>query len=223
MSDLVPRKDEEFDLWVNNLFTKAEAQATALGILPSAFTAPKEKLAVWSAAWAAFRAPNSGDMDRQAKNDARAVLEPASRDFVREYLINNSALSNSGKIDMGLPVHKTTHTKAADPSTTVDVWKIDSAVIRRLGIWYKDSVGKSRAKPLNVRGIRMKAALLDHYPGDTGELTNAVFNSASPCIREFAEADRGKTYYFILRWENNSAGNGTGAGPCSEIHSAVVP
>ncbi|GHV76940.1 hypothetical protein AGMMS49942_17610 [Spirochaetia bacterium] len=223
MADLVPNKDEEFAPWVKNLVDKADTQAAALAIPANVFTPIIAKLNIWSTAWAAFLAPNHGAMDRQAKNDARADLEPAVRDLIREYLINNPLLSDRGKIDMGLPIHLTTRTKPADPDTTVDVWKIDSSVIRRLGFWYKNSEGKSRAKPPHCRGVRMNGAILDHYPLGLYELIESYFNSASPFIKEFPEAERGKTYYFVLRWENNSAGNGKGVGAWSEIHSAVVP
>ncbi|GHV75261.1 hypothetical protein AGMMS49942_00820 [Spirochaetia bacterium] len=223
MSDPVPRKDEKFNPWVRNVCIKAETAAPALNIPIEVFTPIDAKLGIWSAAWTAFLAPNHGAMDRQAKNDARAALEPAVRDLIRQYLINNPALTNRMKIDMGLPIHDTTRTKPANPSTTVDVWKIDSSIIRRLGIWYKNSEGKSRAKPLHYHGVRVNGAILDHYPQGLYELTDSFFNTASPFIKRFTEAERGKTFYFVLRWENDSAGNDEGVGDWSEIHSAVVP
>jgi hypothetical protein len=221
--DYVPTKDEEFDHWVGNLVTKSDDLSGPLNIPASAMTTVLGQYATWHGVWILFLDPAHSAVDTQNKNDARIVMEAAIRAFVKLYLINNPALTNGNKVDLGLPIYSTTNTPAEDPTTIPLVWKIDSGIIRRLGVYYKDSVGKSRAKPKHVHGAQINGALLDHYPTSIDELYEAYFNTASPFIRIFAEEGRGKTYYFILRWENNKAGNGKGVGDWGEIHSAIVP
>jgi hypothetical protein len=50
-------------------------------------------------------------------------------------------------------------------------------------------------------------------------LVHSDFDTTSPCILKFDEADRGKRVYFCLRWESNT----NLKGPFGEIYSAIIP
>ena len=61
--------------------------------------------------------------------------------------------------------------------------------------------------------------ILDEPPKDLHDLNRQSVASRTPYTLSFTEAERGKTVYIALAWQNNR-GN---IGPWSEIQSAVIP
>jgi hypothetical protein len=87
-------------------------------------------------------------------------------------------------------------------------------------VHHRDRGSDRRGKPEGVAGIEIRWAILDHYPATNKELINSGFDTASPWVNEFDEADRGKKVYYCGRWEIPTEG---GKGPLGEIVEAIVP
>jgi hypothetical protein len=66
---------------------------------------------------------------------------------------------------------------------------------------YTGTARGCRGKPEGVAGIEIRWALLDHYPARVAELSNSAFDTASPWVKDFDEADRDKRVYYCGRWE----------------------
>jgi hypothetical protein len=56
-------------------------------------------------------------------------------------------------------------------------------------------------------------------PVHVSELQRSWFSTKSPLVIEFDEADRGKIFYFCVRWESTAGKKG----PWSEIFAIMVP
>jgi len=91
--------------------------------------------------------------------------------------------------------------------------------IRRLEIGFHDQDKETRGKPHGVSGAIIRWAILDSPPVNVDDLTNTVLDTASPCILEFTEEQRGKRVYFCLAWQNPKGEKG----PWSEIVNAIIP
>ena len=118
---------------------------------------------------------------------------------------------------MGLPVHKTTHTDAP-VATTIPYVQAVLNLIRHLRFDFSGSEG-SKAKPEGQHGMELVARIGGEKPAGVHELTRSYFDTHTPLTIEFTEEDRGKTFWYAVRWENTTGEKG----PWSEIMSAVIP
>ena len=153
-----------------------------------------------------------------AKNEARDLFKRLFRQFIRSYVTNNPAVSDEDRTNMGLPIHKTTHTPAPEPDKAPE-FRIDTSVIRRLTIHFQAEGSKTKAKPAGVHGAEAKWAVLAAPPTTVDELIHSSFDTNSPLTLEYGEPERGKTVYICLRWENTRGVKG----PWSDIVMAIVP
>jgi hypothetical protein len=120
---------------------------------------------------------------------------------------------------MGLTVPDTKPTTSTPPKTTVLVTKIDSSIIMRLTMHYKDSEIEARGKPYEIHGAEMRYVISPTAPKTIGELIHSEFSTRSPLTREFDENQRGQIFWFRFRWENMRGQKG----PWSELYSAIIP
>lgn len=97
--------------------------------------------------------------------------------------------------------------------------EIDRSLVRRLVVHYHDEGSDRWVKPDHLYGIEFRWAVLDHPPAGIDELVHIVFDPVSPCLFDFDESQRGKTCYFVMRWESISGKKG----PWSGMYSAVIP
>jgi hypothetical protein len=121
-------------------------------------------------------------------------------------------------IALGFTKHSTSHTPAPVPTTYPEL-EIDSSVIRRLIVHFKDNGSASKAKPAGVHGTEIRWAILPASPTKISELSNSSFDTHTPYTLEFDESDRGKAVYICACWENTRGEKC----PWSEIVSAFVP
>ncbi|MDR2805336.1 MAG: hypothetical protein LBB85_06800, partial [Dysgonamonadaceae bacterium] len=99
--------------------------------------------------------------------------------------------------------------------------EVSTPELRRVNIHFFESDGVHRkAKPDGQHGAECRWAVFDK-PQEVhiNDLTNSTFDTHTPLMLEFADEDRGKTFYFALRWENNVGEKG----PFGPIQSAIVP
>lgn len=215
--DYIPVNDKEFLEWLKNLYVYLMARFSAW-LIPSPQLTLEAPMTAFEAALAKLADPNYGKVDMERKKEARKVCEKACRVYVQGYLARNPAIADEDRVAMGLPVYKTTKSARPLPETVPEL-EVDTGTPRRHKVHYRDRGSGRRGKPAGVSGIEIRWAILDHYPVSVEELTKSDFDTATPWINDFDEADRGKKVYYCGRWEAPAEG---GKGPYGEIVEAVV-
>jgi hypothetical protein len=73
---------------------------------------------------------------------------------------------------------------------------------QRIAVHYWDEGLSHRGKFDHAAGVEVRWAILDHAPVLTEEeLIHSSFDTRSPRLLDFDEADRGKKVYMARRWE----------------------
>jgi hypothetical protein len=153
----------------------------------------------------------------QAKNDARKLLEANIRQAINQYLAYNPAVTDIDHEGLGIPIHsKSRH--PAPVEKTFPWTKASTALIRHLSFDYGSSE-TSKTKPAGQHGMELASVISDTKPANIRELTHSHFDTHTPLVIEFEEEERGKTFWYAVRWENNNGEKG----PWSEIMSVVIP
>jgi hypothetical protein len=155
-----------------------------------------------------------------------AALELAEKDFKKAfrklytgYIKGNPLVTNIDLVDMGFPQrHEGGGTPSKPPTDFVEVNIIltGPAIIT---VAYRVKGETGRAKPKNCHGMELRWVISEVKPIDWEQLTNSVFDTASPLQLAFSGEQRGKTLFFACRWENNIGQKG----PWSEIFSVIIP
>ncbi|EIP99713.1 hypothetical protein OpiT1DRAFT_04241 [Opitutaceae bacterium TAV1] len=219
MPDYIPRTDESFHEWQLRLMTAIDNGATPWSLPAAAVTQLLGKQTFWNEAWAHASNPATRTAANVLlKNEARKDFEAAIRAFVKSYLAYSPAVTDADRVNLGLPVHKTTHTPAPVPETSPRV-RILMPEIRRLLLEFYDEEHPGGAKPFRVHGAEVIYSILDAPPASLAQLVRTAFDTRSPLTLDFEESERGKTVYFCLRWENTRGEKG----PWSPIYSAIIP
>ncbi|MDR2626746.1 MAG: hypothetical protein LBC40_01780 [Dysgonamonadaceae bacterium] len=216
----IPRKYVDFNQWAIVFFAYLDANKDR-------FNVPEEDVLAlsilhndWNVKYALAESPATCTKAAiREKNEARFLLESSVRRFIREYLTYNHLVTDADRENMELPVHKTTRTRVHVPITMPMITMIDSSVIRRLTVHFRDSSSHLIAKPDGVHGVEICWAILLSPPASVDELIHSTIDTRSPYTLVFDESDRGKTVYFCLRWENRRGDKG----PWGEIVSAIIP
>ena len=152
-----------------------------------------------------------------AKNIARAALEKALQQDVKEFLLFNRNVTDEDHDDLGLPIYKTSRTPTP-VATTIPWVQVVMTVIRYLRFDFGGSE-TSRAKPAGQHGMELAGLIGGERPANVHALTLSYFDTHTPLSIAFEEEDRGKTFWFAVRWENTRGEKG----PWSEIQSAIIP
>jgi hypothetical protein len=93
-------------------------------------------------------------------------------------------------------------------------------ITRRLIVHFHEHGKKSNAKPFGVHGPECLYGIGDTAtPLTLEQLTKSVFDTHTPLVLEFGDAERGKFVSIAMRWENTRGQKGT----WSEIVTVVVP
>jgi hypothetical protein len=218
MPDYIPSSDEKFLEWSKNLYAYALANFAKWSV-PTPQTDLQAPLTAYEAAFETAQSPNRGKVDVLTKNETRDTLKGKIRVYVKAYLVNNPVVTDEDKAAMDLPVYKKGKSPIQLPQTVPEL-TVDTGIPRRHKVHYRDQGTERRGKPPHVAGIEIRHAILDHYPVSVDELVNSDFDTASPFVKDYDEADRGKRVYYCGRWEIPKEG---GKGPFGEIVEAIIP
>jgi len=219
MTDYIPQNDAEMNVWQKNLIDIVSPNLMNWGIGNEDFTFLKTKQTVWDGAYAkASNKQNRTAADVVAKNEAYDEYVAVIRPFVAQWLANNSKVSDSDRVRMGLTVRTGTRTPSPVPATC-PVGTIDFSVRLQHTIhFYDEASAHSNAKPAGVHGCEIFIKIDGDAPKDASELTYVAICTASPYTVKFDGAKAGKTAYYWLRWVNMRGEYG----PWSTTISAMV-
>ncbi|EIP98128.1 hypothetical protein OpiT1DRAFT_02579 [Opitutaceae bacterium TAV1] len=216
----LPRADAALEAWLRVFITALGTMLTRAGVPTDVYNHLQEQADEWFAALAAATNPATRTKATiDTKNALREALEAEVRALVKRYLNDaNTNVTVADRDNLGLPIHKTTHTPVPIPAQYPDFF-LDTSILRQLTIHFHEHGKKSSAKPFGVHGAEIAWAILDAPPGSVDDLIRSRFDTHSPFTLAFDESQRGKTVYFCLRWENTRGEKG----PWSPIVSAIVP
>jgi hypothetical protein len=218
--DYIPRGDFEFKGWAE-LFIKA------LGVRLDELHFPPEVYATLIALNDDFaqkfaRAITPATRTAPAifaKDEARKVLTKALRQAIKEFLTYNRLLSDPERDNLGLPIHKATHTPAP-VATSYPHFSIDTHLHCHLIVhFYDEGKEKTRARPAGQLGAEIRWMISDTPVVAAADLIHSSLDPHTPFTLEFSGHDRGKTVYFCLCWINTRGQKG----PWSVIKNAIIP
>jgi hypothetical protein len=218
-TDYIPRKDGVFVEFSKVLYAYALTNFARWQI-PSPQPTLEALLTDYEAKFVAAKNPNRGRVDILNKNNSRDNLKKATRVYCKAYLLYNPSVTDEDRQRMGLPVYTKSRSPVPVPKS-VPVLTVHIKNPRELLVYYHDSETGKRGKPVNVHGVEILVAILDHFPTDIEkEFNQSVFDTSPPCALRFAEYERGKRVYLCGRWEIQREGE---KGPLGEIIEAVIP
>jgi hypothetical protein len=219
MGKTIPTRDADFNVRQQTISEAAETNMVDWQLdvdwMGAEFT-PKKN--AWLNAWENYLNPDTRTpVFTLAKQVARKGYEPPLRRLV-QMLESNPRVSVTDLKAMGIEIPDHTNTPAP-VDTTFPASQSDVSMIRFVKVFFHDFDSTNKAKPKGQHGAEMRWMILEAPPVGVKELINSVFDTNSPFTLEFEDAERGKTLYYCLRWENTRGQKG----PWSEIESAIVP
>jgi len=164
--------------------------------------------------------PNSGIIDKKAKNVAKEKLIKALRSYVQGFIARNPNVTDEDKLAMRLPVYDREPTPVGKPlgEATADVKYLGKKVMQ---LYIKHVVGT----PLDEKadyGYKIyygKYADSDTQPTSGQDLRENKFTRKKKEVFEFMPDDAKKTVYFCIRYENSKGETG----PWGPMISATIP
>jgi hypothetical protein len=214
----IPAAEAVFHVWQSNLLSKLVENATKWNIPDSAITALLAQQTHWNAIYAEAENPATRTKGAvKEKQDTRKEYETELRSQLKAYVTYNPLIDNRQREDMGLPVHKTTHSPA--PVAPNAPWmRPNTGLLRHVTFDYGGSE-TSKAKPDGQHGLEMAWSVAAEKPAHVRDLAHSTFDTRSPLTLEFEEEERGQTLWYASRWENTRGEKG----PWSEIQSIIIP
>ena len=218
MPDYFPSPDAEFNVWLQNFLTYANANLAGLDLTAADLTPLQTADTSWNSAYAAHVAAQAqAQSARQTKDDARSDVEEALRPLVNQ-IQSTPAVTDSQRQSLGITVRSSTRT-AVGPPVTRPVATVDTSQRLRHTIQFVDEpTPNSRAKPDGVSGCEVWVKVGDTPPADPSELKYLATDTRTPYVGEYDGADAGKKAHYMLRWVNTKGEQG----PWSATVSATI-
>jgi hypothetical protein len=217
----MPTNYGEFDRFYKAI-TQYVAQKTAGSdpewkhILKEARDSLIAEYAVWYTAYALTFKPHTR-VETLGKQNAYKTAAKHLRGFINQYL-KFPPVTDQDRLALGIPSPDLIRTTRKPPDEKVEfTFKLKD--VRQLEVRFKvrDAIG--RAKPHGYHGAVIAWDLLDKPPARHAELTRHVTATRTPYTLEFDDADRGKTVYVALCWQNGKGQNGS----WTVMQPAIVP
>ena len=220
-TDYIPRPDADYNAWIANFVTYANANLAGLGLVAADMTPVTTAQATWNTNFAAnIAAQATAEGARANKDGARTTLTATIRPLVRR-LQASTAVSDPERASLGITIPDPGSTPVAPP-TTSPTCTIGCGERLRHTLDFRDSVTPtSRAKPAGVIGAEVwvkLTAIGAPTPGDPADFDFLALDTSTPYLAEYAGPDGGKNANYILRWVNSRGQKG----PWSEVFSATI-
>jgi hypothetical protein len=218
-NDYMPASEDGFNDFQETLLPYLMQHSQAWGLTEPQIVPLTIEQTTYRNAWIAARDPATRTPAAiKARQDAHKTYTKLLRNFVAAYLAHNPLVTDEDRINMGLTVHKTTHTPQPVPKTQPGV-KITLVSPGRVIVDFFDAANNHHAKARNTHGVEIGTTIRDTAPTTDDDFTKSVFDTHSPYTFDFDLSQRGKTLWIRLRWENNRGEKG----PWSEIFSIIIP
>lgn len=180
----------------------------------------------WDAAWLIAKNKNTRNKgDVKEKDDAREPYEKEIRAFVKEFLKNNSLITNEVKVEMGVPVDAASAERPAITNAPfTDLKTGDGCTIKFTNRVVNDG-GRGSMHP-DADVVEMKWVLhsitVPPTPPPNGpeQCPNTELSTKAMFTSAFGIPNAGKRLYCYSRWRNNSEVQKSG--PFGQIQTIVL-
>jgi hypothetical protein len=129
---------------------------TAFNILQGALTPIQVQLTAYETAFDAAQNRNKGKVDVLTKNEAKEVLMKALRGFIKAYLTYNPAVSFRTLTRKAWADPCMTAPEPRPAPTTIPELELDSSVIRKITVHFRDAGSDRRGKPAHVHDVELR-------------------------------------------------------------------
>jgi hypothetical protein len=219
--DYLSLNDADFNQWFKfmNQYVNQKCTGTApewTHIPQAARTTMADTYTTWYTAYSAFLGPHT-KVDTEAKNDAKEAAKKAARAFVNQYL-RFPPVIDEDRTAMGIPNHDPHPTPVPRPGDIPET-EVQMPKPRVLHFRFRRYTMKRWGKPRDVHGMELVWLISDTPPKEIEELVHSSFATRSPLELTFKESERGKHFYYAVRWETGTVKKGD----FSEIYSAIIP
>ena len=216
--DYIPSRDEDFLIWVKNLFDYANVHEADWLINPDAWTQFDKQIKAYEAALKKAQEPNRGSADVLVKNETRDALKKTVRQLVKEYLEYNHLITDEDREHMRLPIHDTTHTRRPRPGSRTALTGQPTNNRQHTLSALDQKTGK-KTKPNDAYGVKYAWEIRETLPESPDDLRHSLFSRKTVHVFDYEEKDRGKKVFYAARYEN-AKGEG---GPWSDIIDLLIP
>jgi hypothetical protein len=214
----IPSKEKNYVDWSDNLIAVATIHKTAWKL-------PEDKLAELQTLHNEVKALHElcqtasyMKLDMQAKNEKKKLLIHLEEVFIRNNLQNNDAMTDTGRKELGIPIHDTKPTPVPAPEGIPEI-EIATPYPRTVQIKFRDEHAARWGKPEHVHGLECVWEIAETPPVKVGDLLHSEFATKNPLELVFEEDERGNKVYFAARWETGAMKKGK----WSDIFSAIIP
>jgi hypothetical protein len=151
---------------------------------------------------------------------ARDDLEPLLLNMERLLLAFPPSIITDADLDlMGFPKRPSDKRVPSPIATTVPGYVVGLPEAFRVQISFFDKE-RGSGKPHGQHGAEIVSLTTTATEGIVhADLIQSSFDTNSPCTFDFPDTDRGKRFYFSLRWENTRGEKG----PWTPVDFAVIP
>ena len=195
------------------------AEGTVIGAWYDTFFVPKHE--TFKAVFADWLNPAERTKVKISKlEEAEVELKEVYRQLYNGFLKENPLVSDDDLIAMGLP-KRSAGRKPSSVAGKAPGHRVDSSVLGMI-ILHFFNIDTGHGKPDGQHGVEIVALVAgagDPEPVKWEELTLSYFDTRSPFSLSFENNQRGKKFFFALRWENTRGEKG----PWSEIAYAIIP
>jgi len=220
MADFIPQGNAKFNLWQGNMTEIIELNLVLWAITAEDWLKLNALRIIWNDTFAiASNRKNRTSADVRARVDARKDYTKELRKFIGQWLSNNSKVTNSDRMRMGLTVKSGTRTPVSVPvSSPVGIIAFSSRMQHK--IHFNDqATPRSKAKPAGVQGCEIWVKIDGSAPVNASELTYIAIATRTPYLIDFEGKNIGKYVYYWLRWVNKRGKYG----PWSSSFNAIIP
>lgn len=219
MADYLPKRDSEWDEWLDIFAAYVEPKLADFGYDPSVFDVIEGHITLWKDLLNTHLAQQAAAQAATvAKAEEREQLENMIRAFVRQ-LQANPLVTDADKAAMGITVQSNQHTSSTLPPDLRPVGHANGGQSLKHLVHFRDESesGVSKAKPKGVMACEIWVKVGD-APIGPSELTFAKLATRTPAVVEHSEGDAGKTAYYRMRWVSKRGDLGS----WSEVVSATI-
>jgi hypothetical protein len=217
MADYLPGPDADYQAWVANFVTYANANLAALGLVAADMTPVTTAQTTFNTAFTDHIAAKQAAMAaKQTKDVGRQTLTAAIRPLVRR-LQASSVVTDAERAALGITVPATPG--PIGPPTTAPLVSIECGNRLQHTLRFVDSATPTRrSKPAGVMGVEIWSKVGTTPPANEGELSFVSVDTSQPAVINYDAADGNKNAYYWLRWVNPTGERG----PWSEQASATI-
>lgn len=217
MADYLPGPDADYQAWVSNFVTYANANLAALGLVAADMTPVTTNQTLFNTNFAGhIAAKAAAQAAKQNKDESRSGLTAAIRPLVRR-LQASSVVSDAEKAALGITVAQ--EPGPIGPPTTAPICSIQcGARLQHTLNFVDETTPTRRAKPAGVLGVEIWNKVGETPPVGESELRFVAVDTNAPFVLNFPSADGGKTAYYWLRWVSPTGERG----PWGEQSQATI-